>query len=249
MKTAKVEAIVLRTDNFGDADKVVTLFTRQFGKLEANAYGCRRPRNYLSGALIMFNHIEAQINRANKISVISEAEIINHYDALTNDLERMGYASFLFETVNRLTLPLECDKRTFELLRRALSALNERNPKIAALMGACQFMETSGVQLSFNRCVNCGRAITGDVFFSLTQGGAICQLCKESARNTIKYPETLRQTFNRLLNFDWHPDRKLYLNTPQLANAWQIMTEYLEQVIGSALRSLKFIKELERFHE
>lgn len=244
METARVEAIVLRTDNFGDADRVVTLFTRELGKVEANAYGCRRVRNSLSGALIMFNHVEAQLSLGGKVAVIREAEIINFYDALTRDLERLGYAAFLFEVVNRLTLPQERDVRTFELLRRALPALNVRNPKIAALMGACQFMETSGVQLSYNRCVKCGAPIAGDSFFSLAEGGAVCAACKENAREWRGYPEGLRRTFERLLKFDWRPDRKLMLNGRQIEEAWRLMIEYIERETGSGLKSVKFLHEL-----
>ena len=100
MDTYTVEAIVLRTDDFGDANRVVTLFTREFGKLEVNAYGCRRSRSPLSGATQMFNHISATLTRGSKVDTIRDADILNFYDALTKDLERLAYASLLFEIVN-----------------------------------------------------------------------------------------------------------------------------------------------------
>ena len=85
-----VEAIVLDTKNFGDANKVVTLFSKEFGKVEANAYGCRRSRSPLSGAMQMFNHITAEISRGVQVDTIREADILHFYDALTADLERLA---------------------------------------------------------------------------------------------------------------------------------------------------------------
>ena len=129
METFKVEAIVLKTDDFGDANRVVTLFTKEFGKLEANAYGCRRSRSPLSGAMQMFNHISAEITRGSKVDTIRDADILNFYDALTKDLERLAYASLLFEIVNRMTFPRQQELATFNLLKKSLPALSKRNPK------------------------------------------------------------------------------------------------------------------------
>ena len=148
METFKVEAVVLKTDDFGDANRVVTLFTKEYGKIEANAYGCRRARSPLSGTLQMFNHISAQLTRGAQVDTIREADILHFYDALTKDLTRLAYASFFFEIVNRMTFPRQSELETFSLLTNSLPVLSKRNPKVAALIGACQFMETSGVQLN-----------------------------------------------------------------------------------------------------
>ena len=243
METFTVEAVVLKTDDFGDANRVVTLFTKEFGKLEANAYGCRRARSPLSGALQMFNHISAQITSSPKVDTIREADIINFYDALTNDLERLAYASMLFEVVNRMTFPRQQELGTFDLLTRALPVLSKRNPRVAALIGACQFMETSGVQLNFERCVHCGRLIDGDAAISLLDGGAVCFDCVDAAQDVRPYPEALRRTFETMLSFDWHDDTKLTFNTRQLNSAEAFFIDYVQSVLGSGLKSVQFIRD------
>lgn len=245
MNTFTVEAIILRTDDFGDANRVVTLFSKEFGKLEANAYGCRRSRSPLSGALQMFNHVSATLTRGAKVDIIREADIINFYDALTKDLERLAYASLLFEIVNRMTLPRQRELATFNLLTDALPTLSRRNPRIAALIGACQFMETSGVQLSFSRCVHCGKNIVGDAAVSLLDGGAVCLNCRDAAQSCRPYPEGLRRTFETMLGFDWRDDTKLTFNSRQVAAAENFFLEYVHGLLGNALKSVQFIRELE----
>lgn len=243
METFTVEAVVLDTKNFGDANKVVTLFTKEFGKVEANAYGCRRSRSPLSGAMQMFNHISAEISHGAQVDTIREADILNFYDALTNDLERLAYASMFFEIVNRMTLPHEKSTETFYLLKNSLPALSKRNPKVAALIGACQFMETSGVQLNFSRCVHCGEEILGDAAISLTDGGAVCMNCVDYVEDCRPYPDALRKTFELMLSFDWRDDTRLNFKAKQLDAAEKFFIEYVRAILGSDLKSVQFIRE------
>ena len=243
METFTVEAVVLKTDDFGDANRVVTLFSKEFGKLEVNAYGCRRARSSLSGALQMFNHISATLARGTKVDTIREAEIIHFYDALTKDLERLAYASFLFEIVNQMTFPRQQELETFNLLTKSLPALSKRNPKVAALIGACQFMETSGVQLNFVQCVHCGAEIEGDAAISLLDGGAVCMDCVDAAQDARLYPEALRKTFETMLGFNWRDDTKLTFNTRQLIAAEKFFIEYVQSVLGNSLKSVQFIRD------
>lgn len=241
--TYTVEAIVLRTDDFGDANRVVTLFTREFGKIEANAYGCRRARSPLSGALQMFNHISATLTRGTKVDTIRDADIKNFFDALTSDLDRLAYASLLFEIVNRMTLPRQTEIETFDLLKNSLPALSRRNPRIAALIGACQFLETSGVQLNFFRCVHCGKEIVGDAAISLPEGGAVCKNCLDVVQNCRPYPEALRKTFETMLAFDWRDDTKLIFSGRQVHAAEKFFLEYVQSILGTGLKSAQFIRE------
>ncbi|MBE8950908.1 MAG: DNA repair protein RecO [Quinella sp. 3Q1] len=243
METFKVEAIVLKTDDFGDANRVVTLFTKEYGKLEANAYGCRRSRSALSGAMQMFNHISAEITRGSKVDTIRDADILNFYDALTKDLERLAYASLLFEIVNRMTFPRQQELATFNLLKKSLPALSKRNPKVAALIGACQFMETSGVQLNFSRCVHCGADIEGDAAISILDGGAVCMNCVDAAQDIRPYPDALRKTFETMLGFNWRDETKLTFNTRQLDAAENFFVDYVQSVLGNSLKSVQFIRE------
>ena len=243
METYTVEAVILDTKNFADANKVVTLFTKEFGKLEANAYGCRRSRSPLSGAMQMFNHITAEVSRGSQVDTIREADILHFYDALTADLERLVYASLFFEIVNRMTLPHEKSTETFYLLKNSLPVLSKRNPKVAALIGACQFMETSGVQLNFERCVHCGELIEGDAAISLLDGGAVCMNCVDFAEDCRPYPEVLRRTFETLLSFDWRDETRLNFKTKQLDTAEKFLMEYVQMTLGGELKSAQFIKE------
>ncbi len=244
METFKVEGIILQTTDFGDANRVVTLFTEEFGKLDVNAYGCRRAKSPFSGVMQMFNHISAELSRGSKVDTVRDADIVHFYPAITADLERLAYASLFFEIVNRMTLPKFPEKPVFDLLKRFLPFLNDRNPKIAALMGACQFMQFSGIQLNFDHCVHCNKKIEGDAYISLPDGGAVCQNCVEFSNDATDYPENLRLTFEKMLNFLGREDEKISFKPQQIRAAEDFFLNYIQSELGRELNSAKFIRQL-----
>jgi len=146
MDTYKAEGVILQTADFGDANRVVTLFTKEFGKLEVNAYGCRRVKSPLAGATQLFNHVKVEISPGTKVDTIREADIVSFWKNLTADLDRLTYTSIFFEVVNKMTLPKNFEPNIFHLLVKSLPVLDSRNPRIAALIGICQFMQFSGFQ-------------------------------------------------------------------------------------------------------
>lgn len=245
METFKIEGVVLSTTDFGDANRVVTLFTKEFGKLETNAYGCRRVKSPLSGATQIFNHISAELSHGGKVDTIREAEVLSFYGNLTADIERLAYAAFFFEIVNKMTLPKFPEPYIFDLLIKSLPMLNARNPKIAALIGICQFMQLSGVQLNFTNCVHCGKLLEGDAAISLIDGGAVCLDCTEKASDVSPYPEFLRMTFEKMLKFDWREETKLIFKARQIQATEKFFLDYINFVLGKELNSVKFIRQLE----
>ena len=191
----------------------------------------------------MFNLISAEINSGAKVDSIKEADIIKFYGNLTADLEKMAYASLFFEIVNRMTLPKFPEKVVYDLILKTLSALDERNSKVAALIGIFQFMEFSGVQLNFFHCVHCGAEIETDAALSLNDGGAICMNCIDAAQNLFSYPKNLQQAIYKILNFDWR--EHLNFNLKEINAAEKIILRYVQEIIGKELNAVKFIRQLE----
>lgn len=243
MRTYKIEGVVLRTTDFGDANRVITIYTRDLGKIEVNAYGCRRAKNPLSGALQMFNQISAEVNRGVKVDSIKEADVIKFYAGLTSELEKMAYASLFLEVVNRLTLPKFPESGVYDLILKVLATLEERNSRIAALIGICRFMEFSGEQLNYFHCVHCGAEIDADAALSLRDGGAVCMNCVDGAGEVLSYPQTLQRTFREILAFDWR--EHLNFSQNEIVAAEEIILRHVQAVIGKELNAVKFIRQLE----
>ena len=246
MRTYKIDGVILRTNNFGNADKVVTVFAKDYGKLELNAFGCRSSRSPMAGVLQQFNHISAEVKCGAKFDTIREADVIKFCKNLAADIERIGYASIFFEVVNRMTLPKMPEPGVYELLLKILPALDEKNARIAALIGICQFMEFTGMQLSYSYCANCGAKIEGDAAFSVAEGGAICLECVDEVAGISPYPENLRRAFEKMLAFDWQAESRLTLTLEEINASEKILWRHVQAILGRELNSVKFLRDILR---
>ena len=152
-KFCKAEAVVLATTDFGDANRVVTFYTKEFGKIEANAYSCRRAKSPLSGAMQMFNHISLEFIKSTPVYRVHEADVIDFYK-IGEDLSKLAYASILFELVNKMTPIGQADNTIFTLMLNALRSFDKRNPRITALISSCQFIQLSGFAIEYPKSMD-----------------------------------------------------------------------------------------------
>ena len=245
MEIFKVEGFILNTTDFGDANRVVTIYTKNFGKIEVNAYGCRRAKNFLSGVIQMFNKICAEIKKGSQVDSIHDADILEFYPNLTADIEKLTYASIFFEIVNKMILPKIADVRIYNLLENFLPVINKKNPQIAALIAIAQFMEFTGFQLNFKNCVRCGKIIEDFASLNLTEGGAICENCTHGAIIGFNYQKNLRLTFEKFLNFDWKSETQINFSKNQIYSAEKIFFQYVQNILGQELKSVKFLRQIQ----
>ncbi len=242
-KTIHAEGVVLRTTDFGDAHRVVTIYTKEFGKLDVNAYGCRRPRSKLAAPTLMFNHIGVELLHGAKVDMIRDAELINFFP-ITDDLLRLAYASLLFEIVNQMTPLNQKDEDIFFLLINSLRTFVKRNPRVVAVIAACQFIAQSGVLLRLDRCVRCGSAIDHDCAVDVFEGGALCRRCFDQADNILPLTRNARALVDDMIAFDWNEQSHIAVRAEPLHDVEKILIAHLQSLIERPLQSLKFLRDI-----
>src|ERR1700757_3701144 len=141
MQVFRDDGVVLRTQKLGEADRIITLLTRQNGRVRAVAKGVRRTKSRFGAGLEPFTHVDVMLHPGRSLDVITQAEVIRPYGApLAGDYPRYTAGTAMLETAERLT-PVEKEPalRQFLLLVGGLRALgetgDEREPKGAAATG------------------------------------------------------------------------------------------------------------------
>lgn len=104
MKTYKVEAIILKRQNFFEADKILTVFSKEKGKLKAIAKGVRKINSRRAGSLELFNHLSLVICEGKGMDSIIEVNVLNSFPVWRGNLRSVGVAYYLCELVDRLTV-------------------------------------------------------------------------------------------------------------------------------------------------
>lgn len=245
MSLYKAEGVVLRTRNLGEADKIITLFTYERGKIEAAAKGVRRPRSRLLGATQLFTHGRYLLfERKSSLDTLSQGEVVHTFLPLREDLRRMAYASYVSELVDRTTELNDAHPRLFPifLATMELLATGSRLP-LTARYFELQLMQELGFRPHLSGCVRCGASDAHA--FSIELGGLLCKRC----RSADPAAELLDQETSEIMRFLLKADPKRLSILKPSGKALQAMGDVLPKFcvarIGGWLRSLDFLRALD----
>ena len=242
MALYKTDAVVLGAKNWGEADKMMTFFTKERGLVRAAAFGCRRPRSPLAGGMQMFSYLELQLAERRHVDTVRQCTLQQHYRKLSEDLTTMAYGSFVAEFLREFLPEGEPEPHMFTQLLAIMAAFETRNPRVTAAAAVYQLLEYTGMQLRFEHCVHCGKAITADAYFLMHDGGVLCTDCHEAGAEP--FPSDLRMFIIGLRDFDWEQPQALKISAALLMQAEAILLQYLQSMLGKPLKSLAFIQQL-----
>jgi len=191
----RTEAIVIRHTSFGEADRILTLYTPERGKLRALAKGVRRPTSRKGGHLELFTHSQLLIARGRNLDIITQAQTIHSFRAIREDLERVGAAYYAGELVDRFFQEGSSDPRLFAHLLEYLEALGRTGRLEVALRAfEMRLLECAGYRPELRACVRCRGQLEEKVnFFSYSQGGVLCPACaRAEPRAKALSPQALK---------------------------------------------------------
>ena len=175
----RAEAVVLRGREFGEKDRILTLYTRQHGKIRAIAKGVKRPQSSLGPATQVFTYATFSLAVGRNLDVVTQARVKEPWPEIRADVERMAYASLIAELVDLATPEGEPNSELFDLLLSALYRVRRLDPRLAALDFMAKFLDLLGWGPILDRCAKCEARLEGKgLKFSPAAGGALCPTCR-----------------------------------------------------------------------
>ena len=179
----KTEAIVLRQRKLGEADRILTLFTPAYGKLDAKAKGVRKTTSRMGGHLQPLNRCMVQLARGRTMEVVAGCETLESFQPLRDDLGRLSRALYAAELADRF-LPERVENiPTYRLLLDTLRRLQgTADVDLTLRHYEMKLLERSGFRPELGRCLGCQQALQPvQNFFSPVAGGTYCASCGAGA--------------------------------------------------------------------
>lgn len=195
----KTEGIVLKSMEYEEADKIVTIYTKNYGKITAIAKGVRKTKSKFGSSLEILTHSIFLIYKGRNIDIVSQTEILESFFSTCKEVIKFAFAANCIEVVNRLTEEREINIGLFNLLKEVLHYLKESNdPKLLSLSFKWQTMSILGYRPSLNNCCRCNKSVEDqkEMYFNIREGGLMCKNCiAEDKEECIK----VSLYFNKLL--------------------------------------------------
>jgi DNA repair protein RecO (recombination protein O) len=182
----KIEAVVLRRRNLGEADRLVTVLSRDRGKLTLVARGARRPRSRLGGRLEPPTRFRALVAEGRALDIVSQMEVLDAHAALRDDLERMTAAAVILELADRGLADRHPHPDVYRTLLDALSLVRTGSGDLAGLWFAARLLVLTGHRPAVKRCPICGRRLQGPMAWTAALGGCVHAACR--SRDPLAIP-------------------------------------------------------------
>jgi DNA repair protein RecO (recombination protein O) len=239
-----MEAVVLKHSNWGEADRLVWLFSREQGKLRAIAKGARKPRSRKAGHLEPFTRVSLQVARGRDLPIITQAETLEAYLPLRDDLLRTTYAAYVVELLDRFTYEEGEHQGLYRLLTETLERLCQpEEADFTARYFEMRLLDLAGFRPQLFACTNCGNEIQAeDQFFSARLGGAICPSCGPRLEGAYPVSMQVLKVMRHHQRSSYDEARRLHLTPALNRQVESLMQHYLTYLLEQKLNTPPFLR-------
>ncbi|MDK8823330.1 DNA repair protein RecO [Corynebacterium coyleae] len=227
-------AFVVRTYDFGEADRVVVLLTRNHGLVRGVAKGVRKVKSRFGSRLQPFVDVDVQVYPGRGLSTITGADTVTYYGArIIDDFDRYAAACAVMEAAEKLSYD-QGDPELFGLVQEALTNLQtDQHPTLVLDAFMLKATEHAGWGLSLFNCANC-QAPGPHKAFNTTVGGAVCNNCRPTGSMDVN-PETLHDM--------WLLRGGYGVSSIRVAQIHRATVAHVQHNLEAGLKSLKIMEQ------
>lgn len=244
----RTEAVVLRRHDLGETDRILTLYTRDYGKIRAVAKGIRKPTSRKAGHLELFTQADVLIARGRSLDIITQAEMIDAFRPVRGDLIRATYAAHFAELLDAFTGEADASPPLYVLLVSGLTWLGVTDDlRRAARTYELRLLDEAGYRPELFRCVNCGKDVKPeDQYYSPAAGGVLCPACGPSHGHTRPVSLRALKVLRYLQTRSFEVVERLTLSPEVHVEVERLLHWTLTYHLERQLKSADFLRRLRR---
>jgi DNA repair protein RecO (recombination protein O) len=249
MPQFKTSAIVIKTLDYGESDRILTFYTSDFGKIKGIAKGAKRSRRRFSNALELFTFSRLIFfdKRESGLARIEGCDIVDTFPAIREDVRKIAFGCYLAELVDAMTAEREPNPHLFSMVRTFLSLLSEgqAEPQILRLFEA-RLLSLLGYRPELSRCLRCDETFerAGQAHFSVNKGGLLCERCSHGYGDLIPISLGTAKILHVAMAIDLSKVGRLKFSSQALRESEAILTQFIQYHINKELKSKKFLEDL-----
>jgi DNA repair protein RecO (recombination protein O) len=248
----KTEALVIRLADWSESSKVVTLYSRDFGKIAAVAKGAKRLKSAFEAALDLLTicNIVFIQKSGEGLDILTEAKLQKRFTAQPGKLESLYSGYYLAELLDSLTELNDPHPELFDEALLSLERIAGSAPlELAVLHWELAILQEIGQLPMLDGCAECGRPVAPDVWFdfSVAQGGLICPTCHPEADHARPLQPGTLAILNQLLNGQEASWQRLIVSPTQHRELRRMMTPTICHVLGKRPKMFSYLKFLNPF--
>lgn len=246
MSVYSTEAVVLRSRKYLEADCLLTLLTKEKGKVAAIAKGVRKTSSKLRGGVQVFTHNDMLLYKGRTLDTITQSQCLEAFSPLQEDLKAVTAASYWSELLDSLSPEGEGDPQLFQLALAGYHVLCLSANEVVLRGLEIKLLSYLGYKPYLDRCVSCSSLLAeGErITFSVKLGGVLCPHCASTAGQfrTLPFSPEAVQVWQQMLRMELSKLQRLRVSTQGLAILDRVMEGFLLEQLDYPLKSRPLLK-------
>ena len=245
----QTEAIVIKKTKLGEADRILTFYTPELGKVQAVAKGVRRPKSKLSGHLELLTHSTVMLTKGRSLDTIIGSQTIEGFLPLKSDLELCACALYGTELVNQFGVDRQENRSLFNLLLTMMRELSreENHQTHGTLMRYfdIHLLLAVGYEPQLHECVICRKPLSPTAaYFSVAAGGTVCTSCRPTQPYTYPISAGSLVALRCLQAGDWSSAYQISPGPQEQREMEMLLRYYLRYLLEREIRSAAWLDTL-----
>lgn len=245
MSLVRTQGIVIGEVDTGESDKILTIFTKKYGKIQASVKGAKRPRSNLTACSQILVFSDFILYKGKDSYKVNTCDIIESFYKIRNDLIKLTYASYFIEIINYIVQENLPSYRVLQLFLNTLFILSEtdKSPEMVARVFEMRLMSIIGYKPRIDNCAVCGANKQCNQF-SLEKSGLICEDCQKEFYTGITISESTVKALRYILKSDIKKIFSFTASDDILKELKLISIIYIQDKLEKEFKSLKFLDKL-----
>ena len=243
-RTYRTEAVVLRQTTLGEADRILTLYTPDAGKVRAVAKGVRRQKSRLRGHLELLTRVSVSISTGRSLDIVAEAQTIEAFRKVTEDLERLTRGLYIAELTDGFTVEHSSNEPVYRLLVETLERLSTTDrPTLLTRRFEALLLGYSGFGPELYGCVECRLELEPvDHLFSCLMGGVVCPRCRAGSEALVPLSVSSMKVMRLLQRQpDFDSIASVHVSDRLLGELERLLRTYIRYLVDRGLRTTQFM--------
>lgn len=246
MSSEKSTAIVIRQTDFSETSRVVTLFTRDFGKISALAKGARRLKGPFDSALDLLTTCQIVFLRksSNSLDLLTEAKLLSRFRPQNNNLVSLYGGYYIAELLAGLTEDYDPHPRLFDMARTGLEQLEtSERPLHGIVRFEIEVLREIGQLPEFEQCLVCQEPLHPGTTYSfwISQGGLICRGCQKGGFQSVQINPGTISILQNLCGQENALQNRIVLNNGQVAEIRRLLSGMICETLGRRPRMARYL--------
>lgn len=244
----KTEGVVLKELRYRETSKILSVYTKKYGKITVMARGAYRPKSQIIANTQPFSYNEYQLFRGKNFFYLNQGDILDSFYSIREEMERVTYGYYMLELIDKAIPDEQENEKVFKLLIKGLKVLSTLSQEYLKFIVAYEikFISFLGYKPYLDKCVLCGSTNKSNIKFSVYEGGIICDNCFAKDPFSLQLNREIYESMCGLLYTPLEKTSDVTISKDSLYKLHEIMVEYiLYNIDRQKFNSLNLIKSLQ----